>query len=220
MRLATAQRSLASARIPGPGEFGEALEVAVTYLLVGLSVLATVGTWFGENGPVFELLLISTRWSGLAEIHDGQLWRLITPAFVHLSLMHIVFNMLWLWDLGGKIEQGLGRIMLLIFFLVTASMSNLAQFTVSGPLFGGMSGVVYGLLGFVWMHSRYNPFFFYYLHRPVVWMMLIWYVVCFTGLVGNIANTAHTTGLVIGIVWGYVHATLMRRRLHPGKFTE
>ena len=110
--------------------------------------------------------------------------------------------------------------MLLAFFLITSAVSNVAQFVVSGPLFGGMSGVVYGLLGFVWMQSRYNPFFFHFLHKGVVWMMLIWYVVCLTGLVGNIANTAHTVGLLIGVIWGYTHAKYQSRRFRSGEFIK
>ena len=192
----------------------------VTYVLIGLSVLATAAMRFDAMLPLVESLLISTYYAGLREIGDGEYWRLITPAFLHFGLMHIVFNMLWLWDLGGKIEKILGSLTLLAIFMLTAAISNVAQFFVSGPLFGGMSGVVYGLLGFVWMQSRYNPYFFYYLNKGVVLMMLIWYVVCLTGLVGNIANTAHTVGLLIGVIWGLIHAMYRKRRFRSGNFVE
>jgi membrane associated rhomboid family serine protease len=71
-------------------------------------------------------------------------------------------------------------------------------------LFGGMSGVVYGLLAYVWMQGRYNQRFGYALHKSTAVMMLVWFVLCWTGLLGPIANWAHTTGLLIGLAWGYL----------------
>jgi GlpG protein len=69
-----------------------------------------------------------------------------------------------------------------------------------------MSGVVYALLGYVWMQGRHNPRFGFVLHKSTVAMMLVWYVLCWTGFVGAIANWAHTAGLVLGVAWGYAQA--------------
>jgi len=194
--------------------------IPITLTLIGLSIFVTIATWLGTIEATTRLVQVSSFGYSLLEIGNGEVWRLLTPAFLHFTVMHIVFNMLWLWDLGRKIEQALGSWMLLLFFVVAASTSNLAQFVASGPFFGGMSGVVYGLLGFVWMQSRYNPFFLYYLEKWIVWMMLIWYMVCLTGLVGNIANTAHTVGLVVGVIWGRCHAAGKRRRLRVKRFSN
>ncbi|MEO6182356.1 MAG: rhomboid family intramembrane serine protease, partial [Verrucomicrobiota bacterium] len=150
---------------------------------------------------------------GLQEIRSGQVWRIFTPMFIHFGIMHIVFNMLWLRDLGSMIEAREGSWRLLLLVLLTAAGSNLAQYlisipslpTMSGgrPNFGGMSGVVYGLLGYMWMRGKLDPASGLFLHKSTVTMMLIWLVVCFTGLLGPIANLAHLFGLLIGMGAGF-----------------
>ena len=89
---------------------------------------------------------------------QGEYWRLLTPAFLHFGWLHIVFNSLWLWELGTRVERAMGSAQLLGLFTVIALVSNTAQYLFGGPgIFGGMSGVVYGLLGFSWVGARLNP---------------------------------------------------------------
>ncbi len=139
---------------------------------------------------------------------DGQYWRLVTPAFLHFGWMHVVFNCLWLWELGGRIEQVLGQVHMLGLFLVTAIASNLSQYLFSGPsLFGGMSGVVYGLLGFSWAACVLQPRWTFKPSQPVVLFMVGWLVLCVMGVVesmgfGAVANAAHVGGLICGLLLG------------------
>jgi GlpG protein len=123
--------------------------------------------------------------------------------------------MVWLWQLGGMIEQRRGWWRFLLLVLACAIPSNVAQWFLSefswnaghlviqsNHLFGGMSGVVYGLFGYVWMKGRYDPDLGMQLGSRTVVYMLVWLVLCATGLVGPIANTAHAVGLVVGVVIG------------------
>lgn len=190
----------------------------VTVTLIGLSVLVGLLSGLGSIFEPLAYLLISQYVNaGLPEVMHGQVWRLITPIFIHFGLMHLVFNMIWLWELGGIIEIRRSAVTLLIMVLVIAGLSNLAQFFWGGPGFGGMSGVVYGLLGYLWMQGRFNPHFGAYLKPPLVVMMLAWFALCWSGLLDyagglKIANMAHTVGLVMGVGWGYVSATRESRR--------
>jgi GlpG protein len=112
--------------------------------------------------------------------------------------------MLWLRDLGGMIETVEGSVKLLLLVVISAAISNWAQYLVTGnPVFGGMSGVVYALLGYVWMKGKFHPGSGLFLHKQTVTMMMIWLVVCFTGLLGPIANYAHLGGLIVGVAWGF-----------------
>ena len=121
-----------------------------------------------------------------------------------MFVLHIVFNLLWLRDLGTMIEQRQSGWHLLALILVIGTLSNLGQWWMEGPRFGGMSGVVYGLLGYIWIRGKFDPRSGLFLHRETVTMMILWLVLCFTGALGPIANTAHTVGLIAGMAWGFL----------------
>ena len=158
-------------------------------------------TEFNAHGPLGRVL---------PEVTHGQVWRLITPIFVHFDPLHILFNMLWLRDLGSMIEGRQSSWQLALLVGVIAAGSNLGQFLIAGPVFGGMSGVVYGLLGYIWMRGKFDPGSGLYVHPSTVTMMIIWFFACFTPLIPHVANGAHAVGLVMGIAWGYLSSLRFR----------
>ena len=89
------------------------------------------------------------------ELKQGEIWRPVTPIFMHFGIIHILFNMMWLKELGTMIEFKNGSLKMLLMVLIIAVVSNVGQDYYKGPYFGGMSGVVYGLFGYIWMKSRY-----------------------------------------------------------------
>jgi membrane associated rhomboid family serine protease len=171
----------------------------LTVGLIALSLITAVLTGLGNQRELVVPFLLNWH-----ELFQGQLWRLITPIFLHFGLLHLLFNMMWLWELGRVIEWRFGWPKLLLLVLVAGMISNLAELAWSGPLFGGMSGVVYALLTYLWMQGRFNPWSGLYVPQPILAMMLAWFFLCWTGLLGPVANMAHTGGLVIGAVWGYL----------------
>jgi GlpG protein len=187
----------------------------LTLVLIILSVGVTLLTDLGKNARFTRPFSITeyqvtgdyVRWApGLPEIRHGQVWRLFTPMLLHFGILHILFNMLWLRDLGSMIEARKSPWLLLLLVLVLAGISNLGQYWWKGPSFGGMSGVVYGLLGYIWMQGRFNPASRLSLQPQTVISMIIWFLLCFTPLIPNVANTAHAVGFGVGIVWGYLAA--------------
>lgn len=183
----------------------------LTILCVAISAIAFI--LLKLNRPEINWFLITEnpvtvfgldRLRALTEIGHGQIWRLITPVFVHFGFLHILFNVMWMMDLGGMVETRQGSRFFALQLTAIAIVSNVAQYMMSGPYFGGMSGVVYGLLGYIWIRGKYDLTSGYYLHPTTVGSMLIWFFACLLGLLGSVANTAHAAGLVMGMVWGFV----------------
>lgn len=152
-----------------------------------------------------------------ATLASGEWWRLVTPMLIHFGWLHLAMNSLWYWELGRRIEQRQGAIVLLALTLLLSLASNLAQYAWSGPsLFGGLSGVLYGLLGHCWLYQRLAPNPDYRLPPGVLVMMLAWLLICMTGIFellqfGAIANAAHVGGLLGGCVTGLLGGALARR---------
>lgn len=133
-------------------------------------------------------------------ISQGQYLRWITPIFLHFGPLHLLFNMSATLAYGRAIEQRSGSLRFLAIVLTIALVSNFSQFPMSGPRFGGMSGVDFGLFGFIWMKSRFAPDYGVYVSRDYVMYMLFFAALCVSGALGPIANTAHFTGLATGMI--------------------
>lgn len=179
-----------------------------------LAITLLVALWTGVGSHVEAIVLLSftpVDSMGLLVSKPDlqQWWRLVTPIFLHFGWLHLAFNALWYWELGRRIEMRSGSLWLLGLTLLFALVSNSVQWLASGPtaLFGGLSGVLYGLLGYCWLYQMISPNVHFDLPKGVVIMMLVWLVLCLSGLVtvlgfGAIANGAHVGGLVIGCVCG------------------
>jgi GlpG protein len=118
--------------------------------------------------------------------------------------------MWWLLDLGTAIERRFSSRYVLLLVLVIASLSNLAEYVFNTPSFGGMSGVVFGLFGFIWMRGKFDPNAGIFMPRQTVILLMIWFVICLSGFL-PIANYAHAGGLFVGGLWGYVSALMANR---------
>lgn len=152
--------------------------------------------------PIFDELAFHPT---LAQFTDWQAWRYVTPAFIHFSVLHLVFNLLLWWYLGGQIEQRLGSGKLFILLIVGAALPNIAEFFVSGPRFGGLSGVVYALLGYSWLRTRLQPDCGLAMPPALMGFMLVWLVLGFLDMLGTpTANMAHLAGLLVGLAQGWL----------------
>ncbi len=189
----------------------------VTATLIGTSILVYLLMMWNYSATMGWLMITQYAAPPVPEIMSGQVWRLFTPAFLHFGIFHIVFNLMWTWELGRLIEMRQGSLILLMIFGVSDVTANVAQYLVDGPLFGGMSGVVYALFGYVWIQGLTNPRFGIRLNPPIIYLLLGWFVICWTGILEkffglSVANTAHTAGLVAGIVLAGFITLFLRQR--------
>lgn len=217
--------------MPSPGLLSQAgwRSVPVTMVLLALSALGFLLVemdpaglfWHWFSFQDFHSIVERNRIVGrefepaAVALAQGEYWRLVTPAFLHFGWMHIVFNGLWLWDLGRRIELRVGSWHLFFIANAIAVGSNLVQYAAKQDIvFGGMSGVIYGLLGYCWMWDRLLPSRAFMLPRGIAGFMVGWLVFCYLGLTQifgiYVANEAHLSGLILGLVFGLASAVLAR----------
>lgn len=198
------------------------MPVAMAPVTLALIALSLIGFYIGTLDSRLESWFTFFEFDQLGQFiffktASGEYWRLLTPIFLHFSLMHIVFNMLWLWDLGRRVELRQGPWQLLLIVVLIGAGSNIAQALFAGPnIFGGMSGVDYGLLGYCWLWGwlRKDPV----LHVPkaVMIAMVAIMLLSMTGItefVGGpaVANAAHVGGFIMGLLLGGYVMLLTRK---------
>lgn len=180
----------------------------VTRAVLVTCLVFFAGILFGGNSFVSKMLFPDS----LALLKE-QPWRMITPIFLHFGALHLIFNLLWWQELAGVIERYQSSLQLLLLMLATAIIPNYAQFAATGSNFGGLSGVVYGLLGYLWIYGRVNPGAGYAMRRSIVLLMLGWLIICFIFFSDSVANQAHLYGLIVGSVLGGLSGLV--RRMAP-----
>lgn len=216
------------AAVQRPGFVEQLRHSPVTALILLLSLIVGGVTMLGDNLDVmrwltfleFRIIGEYIQFTPLADsLAAGQWWRLVTPMLIHFGILHLAMNGMWYWELGRRIEARQGSINLLGLTLLFSLVSNYAQYYFSGPtLFGGLSGVLYGLLGHCWIYQLLSPNPAYRLPRGVLVMMLVWLLLCMSGLIsmigfGEIANAAHVGGLLVGCFTGLLGGLFSRRKL-------
>ncbi len=181
----------------------------VTSILILLSALGALIVSLNDSLDImhwFTFQKVSLGYFQTLEksLQSDEIWRLVTPAFLHFGFLHFVFNSLWMWDFGRRLELYLGKSTYVLFFVVTALISNGAQYFWEPNInFGGMSGVVYALVGFIIVSQKLSPNKLTAVPAGVLGFMLFWLVLCMTGAIdyfvdGGIANAAHVGGLLAG----------------------
>ncbi|HXF28858.1 MAG TPA: rhomboid family intramembrane serine protease, partial [Chlamydiales bacterium] len=153
------------------------------------------------------------------KISEGQIWRFVTPIFLHGDLLHLFFNMVWLLVIGTQMEMRLSTSRYLFFIIISAIISNTAQYLVSGCAFIGFSGVICAIAFFIRQRQLRTPWEGYQLSRPTFQFILFFIgiltVLSFISFVLEattlrvfpiaIANTAHLTGAIVGSLLGRLH---------------
>ncbi len=132
----------------------------------------------------------------------ADVWRFFSHAVVHLSFTHILFNLTYWLIFATMIEKNNGSTKVLMLFVSIALISGIVQNFFSGPAFFGLSGVVYGVLGYVYVMSRFDRRQRYRLPGGFIYMLLVGIAVGFIGPLVDLhfGNAAHISGLAVGIL--------------------
>ncbi len=242
------EKNVHSGRVATPSSAGKA---PLTITLLMISLVVALFTSFGEDKrsiwfqslafchvPPDELKEIVAEspvsleslkfWS----LRKGELWRLITPIFIHFGTVHLIFNMVWLIQLGRVIEVRFGSIWLLALVFSAAAIGNFVECLIPKSLqgislgvlnghglvaLGGMSGVVYALFGFVWIRSMIDPLNRFQVQTSTVVIMLGWLIFCMlpqsADIIGaHVANWAHALGLLVGMAAAWLGWVMTQRR--------
>ncbi|GIU14869.1 MULTISPECIES: rhomboid family intramembrane serine protease GlpG [unclassified Shewanella] len=174
----------------------------LTLLVFFVCVAIYAAMNLGFANPIFEHL---SFFGATSPASLSEFWRIFTPSLLHFSAMHIIFNLLWWWYLGGKIENKLGFTPLFILLIVGGTLPNILQYYMAGPGFGGLSGVVYAVVGYTWVMGVKRPESGIGLPPAYIGFMLLWLVFGFTDMFGlSIANGAHLGGLLVGVIQGFI----------------
>ncbi|MBT3438139.1 MAG: rhomboid family intramembrane serine protease [Oceanospirillaceae bacterium] len=188
----------------------------ITALVLILTLLVALLTQLGEvltrvSALTFYPMVFDTQVylvTGFDHLWQ-QPWRFISPVLLHFGWLHLVFNSLWWLDLGRRIELQSAWV-LIILVMLTGLAGNLAQAWQEPSLFGGLSGVIYGLLGYMWVVDRWSvPR--YHLPQGILVFMLLWLLLGLSNILqlvgfGSMANMAHLGGLLAGVVIGFWHS--------------
>jgi len=188
-----------------------AVPVISLFILISMLVTASLGTQLGDD--VFGLLRMGTL---AFMLESGQWWRSVTPIFLHFGFMHLAFNMVLLWVFGRQLELREGRFTLLVLLLLFAVVPNVAQYLAAGIRFGGMSGLVYAVLGYCWLLNRLSPQPVFAFPPALMGLMVVWLLIGFSDLLTmfgfpSMANVAHLGGLLIGLAAAGVMSLIRRK---------
>ncbi len=215
---------------------------AYTYIdkivaLYGIDKYATVQQLPAEGKALFQKYDKTPIWQGLytsainyfnppkeaspegslfEKIREGEVWRTFTPALLHADIFHLIFNMIWLALLGKQMELRLSKLQFIIFIIVAGVFSNFSQYLMSGANFIGFSGILCGMLTFIWIRQKNAAWEGYHL-QPGTFSFMMFFICTMvaiqagsfvleaaniTKLSVNIANTAHLSGGLIGVFLG------------------
>ena len=193
-------------------------------MAIVIALLSNFGSLIAVIKPLtFTQIIISNQ--GYASVMnfdqtylvDNQWWRAITPIFIHFSFAHLAFNCLWIYILGEKIENIDGSFTFAMLVIFSAIFSNCLQyFYTDSSLFGGLSGVIYGLLGFCMILELDTEYDRYQLPPGLYMFMIVWLILGFVGILdlfgfGSVANFAHLGGLISGIIFAMIYKNISKR---------
>ena len=168
------------------------LIATTTYAIIQIYGVDGISSW-----------LITPIASNLLDI--TKFWKAISPIFIHYTAVHLSVNLYLWWLFSNQLEKH-NAYLLILFVLAAATISNLCQLWLTGYKFGGLSGVVFALAAFAWILERLKPALNLRCDNTMAAMLVITLIAAATGVLGNFSNGAHVSGLLFGLITGWVYS--------------
>ena len=184
----------------------------LTYLLLALSVLMTAAYLIpgGEEGGLWDRI----GHFGLAESPGAAPWGLLTKIFIHGSPIHLLFNVIWLYQLGRILESTLSPLVYLAFIVGAAAVGGGCEVLISGQTGTGLSGVVYAMFALMWAGRGLYPAWAAVATRNNLRYFILWGLFCVGATLLhflNVASGAHGGGFLFGLSIGFLFFVPRRR---------
>jgi membrane associated rhomboid family serine protease len=189
---------------------GDALPYFMTYLMIGVTVVTSLIAMQNphaipgapNNGGPLELQLQLDK----IAIAHGELYRLLSVVLVHdpTNILHLAFNMYALWYAGQLVERMYGARLLLFFYVLSGIAASISSYVFGDSVYAvGASGAIFGLFGIVLVATRYHHAILDAQSRAIasqVGVLIVLNIFLgFSGLLGNVDNSAHVGGLIAGV---------------------
>jgi membrane associated rhomboid family serine protease len=193
-----------------PPPLQDFIHFPVTGGLCLLAVAVSTANWYGHV-DVSSLAMSYWTW-------HGQPWRLLSCALFHANPVHLLFDVYWTWVFGAIVEEAFGSVFMLGLVVVLQAGSAAGEYAIGiGGV--GLSGIGYGLFGFLWTLGRHDRRFVDVIDRTTAWMFVGWFFLCIVLTLTNtapIANMAHAAGALLGGFFGLMVAFRGPRRYAAG----
>ncbi len=156
----------------------------------------------------------------LPRLWAGELWRPFTSALMHGDLLHAAFNVYWLVTFGPALENYFGSYRTLALVVLLGFTSMMPEYVIGSygreqpVMIVGLSGIVYGLFGAVWIGRRWRRELEVVCPDSTAKLLFGWFVLCIlltAADVFNVANIAHGAGFGFGVLYGLVAFDVRRR---------
>ena len=196
------------------------IPLTIIFIASLLFLLASFGINFYQYLYFLSPLENQLYFSSLAETYlvKGEYWRIFTPALMHFSLTHLLFNCLWVYVVGLEIQKVQGKLALLLIIFTSGIIANFSEYFLYESIrFGGLSGVVYGLFGYCFAKEIILKQYHFSFPPSLYTFIFIWLLVGYTDILyylgfGMIANGAHLGGLLSGALIGIIPSKKLSQR--------
>ncbi len=169
----------------------------VTVFLIILNILLFLSMYILGNGSNDSLTLIYFGANVKEFIQAGEFYRLVTSAFLHIGLIHLICNMYCLYIVGSEIESFFGKWKFIIIYLFSAICGNLLSMSVSTGISAGASGAIFGLFGsLLYFGYHYRVYLGGVIRSRIIPLIILNLIIGFS--LSGIDNAAHIGGLIGG----------------------